>query len=51
MNLIKRRLALGTAIILLAIFGIQTFTVAAPNSMSGTVISNNDCGGDKDDDC
>lgn len=51
MKLLKRRLALATAIALLAIFGVETIAVAAPNTMPGTVITNNDCGGDKDDDC
>lgn len=51
MKSIKRQLAIGTAIVLLSIVGIKTIAVAAPHIMPGNVITNNDCGGDKDDEC
>ncbi len=51
MKPIKRKLALGTAIALLIMFGVETIAIASPEIMPGTVITNNDCGGDKDDDC
>ncbi|MGP0128066.1 MAG: hypothetical protein ACTMUB_02060 [cyanobacterium endosymbiont of Rhopalodia musculus] len=51
MKPIKCQLALGTAIVLLTIVGIETIAVAVPHIMPGNVITNNDCGGDKDDEC
>ncbi|XTZ10691.1 MAG: hypothetical protein ACQZ3N_01910 [cyanobacterium endosymbiont of Rhopalodia yunnanensis] len=51
MKPIKCQLALGTAIVLLTIIGIETIAFAIPHIMPGNVITNNDCGGDKDDEC
>jgi hypothetical protein len=51
MKPIKYQLFLGTAIVLLTIVGIETIAFAIPHIVSGDIITNNDCGGDKDDEC
>lgn len=51
MKPIKYQLFWGTAIVLLTIVGIETIAFAIPHIMSGDIITNNDCGGDKDDEC
>ncbi|WP_267384025.1 hypothetical protein [Cyanobacterium sp. uoEpiScrs1] len=51
MKPIKYQLALGTVIVLLTIISIETIAVATPHIMPGNTITNNDCGGDKDDEC
>ncbi|MEA5533725.1 hypothetical protein [Crocosphaera sp. XPORK-15E] len=48
----KRKLAVGMAIALLFVFGVETMAVASPNLISGTVITQQkDCRGDDKDDC
>ncbi|BAP18158.1 MAG: hypothetical protein KPI85_01755 [cyanobacterium endosymbiont of Epithemia adnata isolate EadnSB Bon19] len=51
MKPIKCQLFWGTAIVLLTIVSIETIAFAIPHIMPGDVITNNDCGGDKDDEC
>ena len=51
MKSIKTQFALGTAIVLVTIVGVETIAVAAPHIMPRNVVTNNDCGGDKDDEC
>ena len=53
MKPIKRKLALGTAIALLFMFGVETMAIASSTSTPGTTVSQTDpkCGGDPDDKC
>ena len=51
MKPIKSQLALGTAVVLLTIFSMETLAVTVPHIMPGNAITHNDCGGDKDDEC
>ncbi|ACK66145.1 hypothetical protein PCC8801_2113 [Rippkaea orientalis PCC 8801] len=53
MKPIKHKLALGIAIALLTLFGVETLAMASPQTLPGTTVSQRDpkCGGDPDDKC